>query len=273
MMRGASRESLAAARSALVSALAGADARAVSRDLFGIVSVLDGSAGLRRALTDPARDGASKVALIGSLLAGKISPVTQSVLEALVQGRWSSPGDLADAIELLAVESEAAAAEQDGTLDAVEDELFRFARVVAGDSALRQALSDRSVDGDQKVSLVTSLLGGKATASTITLVSALVKSPRGRSIERALTDFASVAAERRQRSIAHVRTAVALSSAQRDRLSQALAQQVGRQVQLNVEVDPTVVGGISVRLGDDLFDGTIVNRLEDARRLLAGSKA
>lgn len=269
-MRGASRESLAAARSTLDAALKSGNARDISRDLFGVCRVLDESAGLRRALTDPARDGASKASLVTSLLAGKISSASQSVLEILAKGRWSSPSNFADAVELLAIDSEAAAAESDGTLDKVEDELFRFARIVASDAGLRQALSDRGVPSDAKVSLIQSLLGNKVSASTLTLVSALVAAPRGRSMEGGLAEFAQVAAERRQRSIAHVRTAVELSSAQRERLAGALAKQVGRQVQLNIEVDPTVVGGISVRLGDDLFDGTIINRMEDARRALAG---
>lgn len=269
-MRGASRESFEAARRQLGSQIAGADARAMSRDLFGIGRVLDGSAGLRRALTDPARDEASKSELAASLLSTKVSAGALALVKTLVSGRWSSPSDLSDAIELLAVEAEAAAAESDGSLDAVEGELFRFARVISSESGLRQALSDRSVPAERKQELVGTLLAGKASASTITLVSALVGSPRGRSLERGLEEFARVAAERRGRSIAHVTTAVPLSDAQRARLADALAQQAGRPIQLNVEVDPSIVGGISVRLGDEILDGTIINRLADARRRLAG---
>jgi F-type H+-transporting ATPase subunit delta len=267
IMRGASRESFAAARAQLASL---DDARALSRDLFGIVHVLDGSAGLRRALTDPARDEASKSELATSLLADKVAQEALSLVKVLVAGRWSSPGNLSDAIELLAVEAEAAAAEADGTLDAVEDQLFRFARLISSEAGLRQALSDRGIPAERKQELVASLLAGKAVTSTITLVSALIASPRGRSIERGLQEFAEVAAARRGRSIAHVTTAVALSDAQRTRLAGALAEQAGRPIQLNVEVDPSIVGGMSVRLGDEILDGTIINRLADARRRLAG---
>lgn len=269
-MRGASRESFEAARRQLGSQISGADARGMSRDLFGIAHVLDGSAGLRRALTDPARDEASKSELVASLFGSKVGAGALTLVKTLTSGRWSSPSDLSDAVELLAVESEAAAAEQDGTLDAVENELFRFARLISTESGLRQALTDRSVSTDQKQALVGSLLSGKATASTVTLVDALIASPRGRSIERGLEEFAQVAAQRRNRSIAHVTTAVELNAAQRERLAAALAQQAGRTIQLNVEVDPSIVGGISVRLGDELLDGTIINRLADARRRLAG---
>lgn len=269
-MRGASRESFEAARRQLESHLGGADARAISRDLFGICHVLDGSAGLRRALTDPARDGAGKSELATSLFGSKVSAGALNLMRTLVSGRWSSPGDLRDAVELLAAEVEAAAAEQDGTLDQVESELFHFARVVATETGLRQALSDRTLPVEQKQALVSSLLAGKAAQSTQALVAALLASPRGRSIERGLDEFAAVAARRRGRSIAHVTTAVALTDAQRQRLAGALAEQAGRPIQLNVEVDPSIVGGISVRLGDELFDGTIINRIFDARRRLAG---
>ena len=269
-MRGVSRQSFEGTRRQVESLLAGQDARAISRDLFAITHVLDGAAGLRRALTDPSRDEASKTALATSLFASKVNAGALAIVSALAGKRWSSPSELSDAIELIAVEVEAAAAEQDGTLDAVESELFRFARVVASESGLRQALTDRSLPVAQKQGLIEALLADKASTSTRTLVSALVSSPRGRSIERGLEAFAQVAADRRGRSIAHVTSAVALTEAQRERLASALAAQAGRPIQLNVEVDPSIVGGISVRLGDELFDGTIINRIADARRRLAG---
>jgi F-type H+-transporting ATPase subunit delta len=269
-MRGASREAFAAARTALDTALGSDDGRLLSSNLFAVSRLLDGTAGLRRALTDPARDGASKADLVRNLLGSRLSASAVSLAETLVSSRWSSPSDLSLAVEYLAVEAEAAAAERDGTLDAVEDQLFRFGRIVAGDNNLRHALTDRAIPAEQKQALVAQLLDGKAVPTTVTLVTALVTAPRGRSIERGLADFAKIASDRRNRAIAHVRTASALTEEQKERLASALAAQVGRPVHLNVEIDPTVLGGMSVRLGEELFDGTISNRLQEARRRIAG---
>jgi F-type H+-transporting ATPase subunit delta len=270
LMRGASRGSFEAARREFDTNLVGADPQLVSSDLFSLSRVLDGSAALRRALTDPSRDTESKVELATSLFGTKVSPATLAVVRSLVGGRWSRPSTLTDAIELLAIEAEAANADSRGTLDAVESELFHFARLVEQQSALRQALTDRSVDFERKQALLASLLTNKVDPSTLKLISALVASLRGRSVERGLAEFAEVVANRRGRSIAHVTTAVALSSDQQLRLASALASQTGRPIQINVEVDPSIVGGISVRLGDELLDGTIINRMADARRRMAG---
>jgi F-type H+-transporting ATPase subunit delta len=269
-MRGASRQSFEAARRQLNSHLAGSDARAVARDLFAISRVLQGSAGLRRALTDPARDEESKVELATSLFGSQTSAGSLSIIRTLVAGRWSAPSEFSTSIELLAVEAESAAAESDGTLDRVEGELFQFARLLVNQSALRQAMTNRAVPVEAKQELAASLLAGKVSPSTQTLIAALIASSGGRSLERGLEEFAQVAARRRERSIARVTTAIELNDAQRSRLAAALAEQAGRAVQLNVEVDPSIIGGISVRLGDELLDGTIINRLADARRQIAG---
>jgi F-type H+-transporting ATPase subunit delta len=272
-MRGSSRSSLVTSRTNLDAQLRGLDAARATRlsaDLFALASALIGSTSLRRALTDPSRSGADKANLVTDLVAKQVSPEALAVATDAVALRWSTPRDLVDALELLAVETEAASANFDGKLDDLEEELFRFGRILVENPALRRALVDQSIDKAQRVALVASLIDAKVTPSSARLIKVLVGAPRGRSIEQGLADFAEVAAARRNRLIALVRSAIPLSDDQRARLSAALTEQVGQPVRLNIEVDPSTIGGVVIRLGDEEVDGTIVSRLNNARRALAG---
>ena len=162
------------------------------------------------------------------------------------------------------------AAEQDGVLESVEDELFRFGRTVDGDRALRDALADRRGTPQAKADLISALLRGKAAAATVHLARQAVLAPRGRRLDQSLDLYLAEAAARREQTIAHATVASALSQAQHDRLVAALSALFGRPVQLNVDVDPAIVGGIRVEVGDEIIDGSIEGRLEEARRRLAG---
>ena len=158
----------------------------------------------------------------------------------------------------------------EGGLDDLEDGLFRFGRVVAGQPDLRAALADSSLPAERKQALLNALLDGKVTPVTLRLISQMVVHPRGRSLTAALDLCAGIAAQRREQLIAEVRSAVELSATQRRQLADALAASYGHQVHLNVVIDPSVVGGISVRIGDELIDGTVASRLAAVRRKLAG---
>lgn len=271
-LRGASRGSLAAARDALGTLLRSGDTdlAALSDELFDVTSLLDREKGLRRALTDPSRSGDDRAGLARALLSDRVGSSGLDMLVWAVRARWSAPRDLADAVELLAVEAQVAAAEKAGRLDAVEDELFRTARVVAGSADLRVALADRSAPMDSRAALVEDLLAGKATDETRRLVRRAVVAPRGRSFDRTLEQYAEVAAERRNRMVATVTATVPLTEEQRERLGAALARLYGHPVQLNIEVDPALVGGVRVEIGDELIEGSVVSRLDDARRRLTG---
>lgn len=271
-LQGASRESLAAARETLGTLLRAGDTDlgALSDELFDLTALLDRERALRRALTDPARSGDDRAGLARAVLADKTGPTALDVLVWAVRARWSQARDLADALELLAVETQVAAAEQAGRLDAVEDELFRTGRVVAGSPELRRALSDRSAPVASRLALVEDLLAGKAGDETRRLVRQAVQAPRGRTFDQAVTEYAQVAADRRSRLVATVTATVPLTEEQRDRLGAALARIYGHAVQLNVELDPDVVGGIRVELGGEVIDGSVAGRLGSARRRLAG---
>jgi F-type H+-transporting ATPase subunit delta len=267
-VRGVSRASLAEAKEHLEALLRSADPATLGDELFAVLHLLDREHGLRRALSDPAQPGDRKAAAVRDLLRAGLSADTLGLVEDIVRLRWARSLDLADAVETLAVTALVAGAEAARRLDDLEDELFRFGRVLAGQPDLRRALGDLSVTADRKVALLSDLLHGKVTDATLRLVTENAAHPRGRSLERGLELYGRIAAERRSRLIAVVRTSVELTESQKARLTAALSAQYDREIHLNIEVDPTVLGGLSVQIGDEEIDGTIQRRLGDARRRL-----
>ncbi|MFI5688827.1 F0F1 ATP synthase subunit delta [Streptomyces sp. NPDC051636] len=269
---GASRGALAAARERL-DALTDATSVDVTRladELAAVTALLDREVGLRRVLTDPAQTGEAKATLVQRLIGGQVSGTTADLVSGLVHSRWSRSRDLVDALEELADVADLTAAQQAGTLDDVEDELFRFGRIVTSSTELRAALTDRKATASAKIELLHRLLGGRARVSTERLVTRLVTAPRGRSLEAGLESLTKLAAERRDRAVAVVTSAVPLSDTQKQRLGAALAKLYGRQMHLNLDVDPEVVGGLRVQVGDEVINGSLVDRLEDAARRMAG---
>ena len=269
---GSSRQSLLAARTALDAAVKGVDAQAastLSAELFFAADVLGSNISVRRALTDTSRDAAAKGTLIKDLLASKVGKAAVGLLTDLSALRWSGAKDLVQVIEQLAIEAEATAANISGELDRVENEMFVISTTISNSSELRKAFkSDAHV---AKAQLAAELLKN-ASSSTTKLVSQMVNAWRGRSIESAFADFQWALAARRNRVIALVRVAAPMSQAQQDRLEAALNKQVGQPVRMNIEIDPSVLGGVSVKFADEMVDGSVSNRLAGAARALAGSK-
>lgn len=272
---GSSRQSLVAARTALDAAVKGASAASASElssHLFAAADLFADNTSVRRAITDPARDGAAKSALIRDLFAKSTSPLAVGLLSDVAGLRWSATQDLVYATEQLAIEAEASAANITGELNRVEDELFETSRLVADNFELRKALVSTG-SGAAKVALVADVLGNKATSSTVKLAAVLVSSLRGRSIEAAFADYLFGLANRRNRLIAVVRTATALTDAQTTRLASVLEKKVGQPIRINVQIDPTILGGISIKFADELVDGSVVNRLAKAGRAVVGKSA
>ena len=268
-MQGSSRAAAVASREAFTGALvAGADRSRLAEGLFAAAAAIDANATLRRALADPSRERADKVAVAERLFTGKVSTACVDVLKGVVGQRWSSARDLTDTVEGYAVESVLAAAEEAGHADRVEDELFRFERVVASDSELRSALGDASIPGEKRAGLVDSLLAGKAAAETTVLARQAVRAPRGRRFDRTIEHYLDLAARRREQQTAIVTSAVPLGEAERDRLARGLAELYGGRVHVNAVVDPRVLGGIKVEIGDELIDGTVLRKLDGARRAM-----
>jgi len=268
-MRGASYASLGELRDQLDTALTGAgQARNVGDGLFGVTGLLDTEHGLRRALSDPGKPAAEKAAIAGQLLHGKITQLTEDLVADAVRKRWASSADLADAIEQLGIEALARQADFDGTLDDLEDELFRFSRLVAAQPDLRSALAS-AAPARVKSDLLSGLLRGKVTPVALNLIDQVVLHPRGRSLPVALDLCAQIAANRRQQLIAVVRVVKDLSAQQKRRLAAALSSAYGHDIHLNVVIDLAVVGGISIQIGDELIDATAAARLAAVRRKLA----
>ena len=269
---GKSRQSLASLRGTLDEQLKGvssADCTAISHDLFLVLASLNSSIGLRRAFTDPSRDAASKSALIADLFGKSVSKSAIALLEAAVSLRWSSPVDVASAVEQLAIESEATAANADNTLDRLQEELFAFETLLEQNTDLRGAVSINNVEAAHKSVLLSALLGNKVAPSTLRLVTELVNALNGRNIELVIDLYIQSVAARRNRAIAVVRSRSELSTAQTEKLVALLTKQMGQPVHLNVDIDPTVLGGLSIRFKDEMIDGTISTRVAEAGRALA----
>ena len=161
-----------------------------------------------------------------------------------------------------------AVAQAEGELEQVEDELFRFGKTALGDPALRQALTDPVLPADRKKAVIQDLLGEKASRHTVTLLGFIVDQGRAKDLPRIIEAIAELAAERRRRAVAEVRTAVPLDAKRRDGLAKALSEATGKDVELKVLVDPSVIGGVVSQVGDQVFDGSIRRKLELAREQL-----
>jgi F-type H+-transporting ATPase subunit delta len=270
-MRGVSSESLAAGQERLETLLAspGTDLGALGDELFAVTDVLSANPALRRALTDPARDGQAKATLVQRIFGGRVSGVAVDVLAGLARSRWSEAGDLTDAVEAYATSAVLAAAERAGRLDSVEDELFRFARTIEGNQGLRDAFSQRVAGTERKTELVRTLLQGRAAPETVRLVVQAAAHPRGLRTAQVLEHYVQAAADRRRQVVVQVVAATPLTAEQRSRLEASLQRRYGR-VRLNVDVDPSVIGGVRVQIGSELVDGTVSARLDEARRRLTG---
>ena len=159
-------------------------------------------------------------------------------------------------------------ARAEGTLDEVEDELFRFARSFESSDSLRSALNDDMIPAAKRLAIVEDLLGGKATATTTQLISMVVGAGRGRDLPAIIDTLVARASSAKNLEVAEVRTAVALTADQQTRLAAALANATGRQVNLKVVVDPAVIGGVVATVGDTVIDGSVRTRIDQLKSRL-----
>ncbi|MCA0323884.1 MAG: F0F1 ATP synthase subunit delta [Actinobacteria bacterium] len=271
-MRGSSRGAAATVQEAFDAALSGGvDRSGLAEDLFAITSVVDCNASLRRALADPSGEPAAKRALAERLFGGKVGDGAIGLVALAAEQRWADERDFSDTLESTAVSSLLARAEAEGRIDDVEDQLFRFERIVAGDTALRDTLSSRNTDGEGKAGVVATLLEGKAHPETVRLAQQAVRVPRGRRLDRVLAAYLDLAAKRRDELTALVTVASALTEQQAARLRTQLETMYGKSVSLQTVVDPHVLGGIRVQVGDEVMDGTISARIDQARRHVTGN--
>ena len=269
-MRGASAGALERLTEQLASAVeSGSDAARIADDLFSVATLLRREPSLRRVATDLSLQPAAKSEFVRGLLGPQLDAVSMDIVASAVAQRWAATRDLADALEELGVIAVIKGADRSGEADALEDELFGFGRLVSENPELRDALSDPARSAADKHELLSDLLRGRTTTATVRLVQQAVVSSH-RTVSVALGHYQKVAANNRNRLVATVRVARELGDLERQRLQGVLGRQYNRPVHLNVVVDPEVVGGVKVEIGDDVIDGTVASRLDDARRQLAG---
>lgn len=162
-------------------------------------------------------------------------------------------------------------AEAEGAIDRVQDELYAFAKGVERNEDLREALTDAALPPERKRAVIDELLGARAHPTTATLVGFLVDAGQARRIAAIAEEVAREAARRSDRTLAEVRVAVPLTDAKRSLLADALERATGHPVELKVDVDPSVIGGVVARVGDEVFDGSLASRLTEAKQYLTGS--
>jgi F-type H+-transporting ATPase subunit delta len=266
--RGTSADAVAALTDELSAASPGSeDAGRVADDLFSAAATLRSEAALRRFATDASVPAEAKTGLVGEVFGGKVHDVALGVLRSAVGRKWVAGRDLADALEHLGVVAYVRSA--GSATPRLADELFSFAEAVKGTPELRDALADPARSQADKRRLIGTLLEGKALPATVALAGQSVSGSH-RTVAVALTEYQKVVADVQSQGVATVRVARPLADADLDRLAAALAAQYGRPVHLNLLVDPSVLGGIRVEIGDDVIDGTVSSRLDDARRRLVG---
>ena len=271
VLQAASRESLASATDRLdayVDSAKGADLQRLGDELFAVTRLLVEQRSLRRLLADPSSPEEARTGLVDRLLGQQLAALSLDVAHGLVAARWSRPGDLVSAFEALTRQALLAVAEKDGSLDDVEDELFRFGRVLNREHELGSLLADTATPADGRIALLDRLIEGKVAPVTAALLRQSVQLPRDRHLDVVSEELAELAAARRDRSVARVTTPVALSTEQEQKLTDSLTRLYGRPISLQVELDPRLLGGLVVQVGGEVIDGSVASKLAAARRSL-----
>ncbi|HET9253900.1 MAG TPA: F0F1 ATP synthase subunit delta [Pseudonocardiaceae bacterium] len=272
MMQPASRAALAAARERLESRISTASAVERERlgdDLSAVAAVLVRQPVIRRHLADAAAPEGARRAMLDTLFGGKIGQLGLLVLGDVVNSRWSAPRDLVGGLEELAWQSQLALADRDGVLDDIEDELFRFGRILAAQPRLGSLLGDETAPAEGRVALLNRVLAGRASPVTRRLLEHAVRMPRRRGIDEIIGTLVDRAAARRERSVAYVTAAGPLSVAQERRLVDLLDRIYQRPISLKISFDPALLGGLVIRVGDELIDGSVAARLGQARQWMS----
>ncbi|HZZ95413.1 MAG TPA: F0F1 ATP synthase subunit delta [Jatrophihabitantaceae bacterium] len=273
MIQAASRQALASVRVQVESVLgrfSSTDGLAgLADELYSIGGLLTKQPRLRRRMADPASSAEARKALAEHLLQGRVSASALSVAGEAVSQRWSTAWDLVDALEASGDDVLLAAAEKAGVIDEVEDELFRFERIIDAESGLATLLDEVTASTERRVGLLEQVLGGKVHALTLALVRHAVVAQRKRSVRLALDDLIEAAGVRRERYVARVISAVPMTDHQQGALADQLSQLYGRRIEVRYAIDPSIRGGLVVRVGDEIIDGSVAARLAQIRNAFA----
>lgn len=269
-LRAASRESLATLVAKFDAVAGGLDAAGLTTladELAAVAKLLLSESVLNRHLAEPTDAPASKVRLVDSLLSGKVGATTLDLVRTAVSQRWSTEGNLVDAIEHTARLALLKRAEVAGEVDEVEDQLFRFGRVLDAQPKLSALLSDYTTPVAGRIELLNNVLrsGGSVNDTAAALLAQTVDLLHGERADEAVVDLAELAVARRGEVVAHVTCAADLSAAQRTRLTDVLSRIYGHPVSVQLHIDPSLLGGLQISVGDEVIDGAISTRLAIAR--------
>ncbi|WP_267616860.1 F0F1 ATP synthase subunit B/delta [Gordonia bronchialis] len=262
-------------------------ARTVAREFDSAASDLDGSAlttaaseltevitfltknpVLRKKLTEDEDNPAGKQQLVSTLFGGKVAPIVVDVVASAAKQRWSSSADFLTGLRRQNALIVLTAAEREGVIEQVEDELFRVSRLLEANPQLASLLSDFTHPADKRNALLEKLIGGQVNEHTWNLLSHTITLLHGQPAELAVDHLAELAAARRGESVAHVVSAAPLSDEQTQRLSSVLGNIYGRTISVQTEVRPEILGGLRIGVGDEIIDADIATRLAKATETL-----
>jgi ATP synthase F1 delta subunit len=272
-LRAASREALASLVSEFDSVAGGLDAgglTALADDLAAVAKLLITESTLNKHLAEPADSATAKVALVDKLLTGKVGEPALKLVRTAGSQRWSTEANLVDGIEHIARLALLQRANAAGEVDEVEDQLFQFGRVLDSEPRLSALLSDYTTDAAGRIALLDKVVGtgSSANGTAAALLSQTIGLLRGERADEAVIDLAELAVARRGEVVAHVSAAADLTDAQRDRLATVLTRIYGHPVSIQLHVDPELLGGLSITVGDEVIDGSIASRLAAAQTQL-----
>jgi F-type H+-transporting ATPase subunit delta len=273
-MRSASRRALNEVVDRFGEIAEGLDDKALSTladELASVAALLHRETVVTRYLTVPAEDAAPRIRLVERLVSGKVGDTTLDILKDAVSERWSTSSDLVDAVEHIARQALLMRAERAGQVDEVEDQLFRFSRILDAEPRLAILLGDYAVPAEGRVQLLRKVLDSADHAVNpiaVALLSQTVELLRGQPAEDAVLGLAEVAVARRGEVVAHVIAATELSDSQRRRLTEVLSRIYSHPVTVQMQIDAKVLGGLSITVGDEVIDGTLSSRLAAAKTQL-----
>jgi len=262
-MASSTRQSRAALQEKL-DARSGIDLK-LAGELFTISNAIQQSAQLRSMLSDPSAEAASKEKVVDAVFAGAMD-TTRALAKSAAAMRWSASRDIAAALEQVGVR---AVASQSKDLDDLQTELFEIGQLSSKDPELELALSSTRASQEGKAELVGKLLAKKVSEAAVVLAKQAVFSRSYKRFAEVVEQYGLWLAEFAGESVAHITVASQLSKEQLERLGKALAKAFGRELQLNVEVDEEVIGGVHVTVNGEVIDGTVLTKLVNARLQLS----
>jgi ATP synthase F0 subunit b/ATP synthase F1 delta subunit len=243
----------------------------LAAELVSVAKMLNGEIVVTRYLTLPSEDAAPRVKLLERLLSGKVGDPTLELLRTAVSERWSANSDLIDAVEHVSRQALLEVAAREDRVDEVEDQLFRFARILEAQPRLGILLGEYGVPAEGRVGLLRNVLNrasGRSNRITNSLLSQTIELLRGQSADDAVMFLAEAAVARRNEVVAQVSAAAEPSDAQRTRLTEVLSRIYGHPVAVQLQIDAALLGGLLISVGDEVIDGTLSSRLTAAEAQL-----